>query len=158
MRLLMFFIALAVVLPASASDVARFASGEHGFAVNSWLVPTERGVVVIDTQFTVTEADRLVQAVIREGRPLKAIIITHPHPDHYNGTCRLLELARVPVYATQATIDGDPRQRRIQTDPVEANIWEGLSDTTCAPDHAVPIGSSVRIDGLEFQFPRLRSR
>jgi glyoxylase-like metal-dependent hydrolase (beta-lactamase superfamily II) len=152
MRFLIFLLILAVALPAGASDVARFASDEHGFAVNSWLVPTVRGIVVIDTQFTVTEADKLVQAVTQTGRPLEGIIITHPHPDHYNGTCQLLKLARVPVYATQATIDGiqaTTESKRIQWKPTYGKDYP---DTTCVPDRVAPAGGSVRIDGLEFRF------
>jgi glyoxylase-like metal-dependent hydrolase (beta-lactamase superfamily II) len=115
-------------------------------------MPTERGIVVIDTQFSVTEADKLVRAVIQTGRPLKAIIITHPHPDHYNGTCRLLQLARVPVYATQATIDGIRATAEAKRTQWKPTYGKDYPDTTCAPDHAVPIGGSVRVDGVEFQF------
>jgi glyoxylase-like metal-dependent hydrolase (beta-lactamase superfamily II) len=152
MRLLLALLALVSALPVSAADVARFVSGEQGFAVNSWLVPTEHGIVVIDTQFTVTEADKLAKAVIKTGRPLRAIVITHPHPDHYNGTCQLLQLARVPVYATQSTIDGiraTAESKRTQWKPRYATDYP---DTTCVPDHAVPIGASVQVDGVELQF------
>jgi len=152
MRLLFALLTLASALPASAVEVTRFMSSEQGFAVNSWLVPTTRGIVVIDTQFTVTEADKLVKTVIQTGRPLKAIVITHPHPDHYNGTCQLLKLAHVPVYATQATIDGiraTAEAKRTQWKPTYGSDYP---DTTCVPDHAVPIGGSVRVEGVEFQF------
>jgi glyoxylase-like metal-dependent hydrolase (beta-lactamase superfamily II) len=152
MRLLLGLLALATAFPVGAADVARFVSNEQGFAVNSWLVPTQHGIVVIDTQFTVTEADQLVKTVIQTGRPLQAIIITHPHPDHYNGICQLLQLAHVPVYATQATIDGirfTAESKRTQWKPTYGKDYP---DTTCIPDHAVPIGGSVRVDGVELQF------
>jgi glyoxylase-like metal-dependent hydrolase (beta-lactamase superfamily II) len=152
MRVLLAVLGLASAVPASAAEVTRFVSSEQGFAVNSWLVPTARGIVVIDTQFTVTEADQLVRAVIRTGRPLQAIVITHPHPDHYNGTCQLLRLAHVPVYATPATIDGiraTAEAKRLQWKPTYGKDYP---DSTCLPDHAVPAGASVRIDGVELQF------
>jgi glyoxylase-like metal-dependent hydrolase (beta-lactamase superfamily II) len=115
-------------------------------------MPTERGIVVIDTQFSVTEADKLVKAVIQTGRPLKAIIITHPHPDHYNGTCQLLQLAGVPVYATQATIDGIRATAEAKRTQWKPTYGKDYPDTTCVPDHAVPIGGSIRVDGVELQF------
>jgi glyoxylase-like metal-dependent hydrolase (beta-lactamase superfamily II) len=152
MRLLVSLLALATAFPVSAADVARFVSSEQGFAVNSWLMPTERGIVVIDTQFSVTEADKLVKAVIQTGRPLKAIIITHPHPDHYNGTCQLLQLAGVPVYATQATIDGIRATAEAKRTQWKPTYGKDYPDTTCVPDHAVPIGGSIRVDGVELQF------
>jgi glyoxylase-like metal-dependent hydrolase (beta-lactamase superfamily II) len=152
MRLVVSFLALATAFPVGAADVARFVSSEQGFAVNSWLMPTERGIVVIDTQFSVTEADKLVKAVIQTGRPLEAIIITHPHPDHYNGTCQLLQLARVPVYATQATIDGIRATAEAKRAQWKPTYGKDYPDTTCVPDHAVPIGGSIRVDGVELQF------
>ena len=142
----------ASALPVNAAEVSRLVSSEQNFAVNSWLVPTEHGLVVIDTQFTITEASKLVEAVIQTGRPLEAIIITHPHPDHYNGTCQLLDLAHVPVFATQATIDGirsTAESKRTQWKPT---YGEDYPDRTCVPDHVAPSSGSVRIDGLEFQF------
>jgi glyoxylase-like metal-dependent hydrolase (beta-lactamase superfamily II) len=152
MRRALALLVLASALPVSATEVGRIVSSELDFAVNSWLVPTEHGIVVIDTQFTVAEASKLVKAVIQTGRPLKAIIITHPHPDHYNGTCQLLELARVPVYATQATIDGirsTAESKRTQWKPT---YGEDYPNSTCVPDHMAPRRGSVGIDGLEFQF------
>ncbi len=152
MRHALVLMLLASALPVSAAEVGRVVSSEQDFAVNSWLVPTAHGIVVIDTQFTVPEAAKLVNAVIQAGRPLEAIIITHPHPDHYNGTCQLLGLARVPVYATQATIDGirsTAESKRTQWKPMYGSDYP---DSTCVPDHVAPRSGSVRIDGLEFQF------
>ncbi len=152
MRAALALIALACSLPVSAADVGSVVSSEQDFAVNSWLVPTEHGIVVIDTQFTVTEASRLVKAVIQTGHPLEAIIITHPHPDHYNGTCQLLDLARVPVYATQATIDGIRSTAESKRNQWKPTYGKDYPDSTCVPDHVAPRSGSVRIDGLEFQF------
>jgi glyoxylase-like metal-dependent hydrolase (beta-lactamase superfamily II) len=142
---------LGLTLPASAAEISRFVSSEKAFAVNSWLVPTRTGIVVIDTQFTVSAADRLLDAVKHTGRPLKAIIITHPHPDHFNGTCRLLRLAKVPVYATKATIEGvhaTAEAKRAQWKPAYGADYP---DSTCAPDHVLAIGASWVIDGVSFE-------
>jgi len=133
---------------APAAPITQYASPEAVFAVNSWLVPTDTGVVVIDTQFTVTEADKLAAAVAAGKRPLRAIVITHPHPDHYNGTCRLLKLADVPVYATHSTIDAiraTEAAKRAQWKPTYGIEYP---DETCLPDHAVPDSGEITVDGL----------
>lgn len=151
MRVLTALVALLSTLPAPAADVIRYVSSEQGFAVNSWLVPTEHGLIVIDTQFTVAEADKLVEAIKKTGLPLQAIVVTHPHPDHYNGTCQLLTFARVPVYATQSTIEGirsTAAAKRAQWKPIYGADYP---DRTCVPDHAM-VANSVRVDGLELQF------
>ena len=152
MRILLFMVMLAGALPARAADIIRYASDEKGFAVNSWLVPTQTGLIVIDTQFTVSEAAKLVKAIEATGRPLEGIVVTHPHPDHYNGTCQLLELAKVPVYATQATIEGihaTAEAKRAQWKPVYGDDYPGR---TCPPDHAVPASGKIQIGGLDLEF------
>ena len=87
---------------ASAAEVARFVSSEQGFAVNSWLVPTERGIVVIDTQFTVTEADKLVKAV-KDGS-IDALVVQDP-----------FNIGYLAVKAMTARLRGQPVERRIDT-------------------------------------------
>ncbi len=104
MRAITALILAALSWNVSATEIDRYVSDEKGFAVNSWLVPTASGLVVVDTQFTVSEAEKLSQALAKTGRSLKGIIITHPHPDHFNGICRLLQLTHVPIYGTTATI------------------------------------------------------
>jgi glyoxylase-like metal-dependent hydrolase (beta-lactamase superfamily II) len=145
------FLISAGVVAGPSKAVSRYASSEAGFAVNSWLVPTGTGLVVIDTQFTVSEADKLADAVIATDRPLRAMVITHPHPDHYNGTCRLLKIARVPVYATQSTIDvilATAEAKRAQWKPTYGKDYP---DETCFPDRALPASGRVTVDGLELR-------
>ena len=151
MRGVVAMVMLGLTLPAAAAEISRLTSSEKAFAVNSWLVPTRTGIVVIDTQFTVPEAEQLLDAVKRTERPLQAIIITHPHPDHFNGTCRLLRFAKVPVYATQATIEGvnaTAEAKRAQWKPAYGADYP---DFTCVPDHALVIGASWVIDGVTFE-------
>lgn len=136
---------------AAAAPVTRYTSSESGFAVNSWLVPTDTGLVVIDTQFTVSEADKLAASVLATGRPLRAIVITHPHPDHYNGTCRLLEIAKVPVYATQSTIEGIRATADAKRAQWKPTYGKDYPDETCFPDTLLPASGGVTVDGLELR-------
>jgi glyoxylase-like metal-dependent hydrolase (beta-lactamase superfamily II) len=134
-----------------ATAISRYSSAEAGFAVNSWLVPTDSGLIVVDTQFTVSEADKLAASVTAAGRPLRAIVITHPHPDHNNGTCRLLEIAHVPVYATQSTIDGIHATSEAKRTQWKPTYGKEYPDQTCYPDHVLPASGSVAVDGLELR-------
>lgn len=56
-----------------------------GFLVNSTLVAGERDAVLIDAQFTLADAHRLVGAVLESKKNLTTVYITHFHPDHYFG-------------------------------------------------------------------------
>jgi glyoxylase-like metal-dependent hydrolase (beta-lactamase superfamily II) len=45
----------------------------------------EKQAVLIDAQFTKSEAHRLVARLLETKRELAAVYITHPHPDHFFG-------------------------------------------------------------------------
>src|SRR5262249_23526920 len=70
-------------------------------AVNSYLVHGPGGIVVVDGQLTVSDAQTVRSAIERTGKDLAGILITHPHPDHYAGA-GLIAPPAVPVLATAA--------------------------------------------------------
>ena len=57
-------------------------SGEKGIFVNGYLVETANGVVVIDSALTVSESKALKEELDSINKPLLAVLLTHPHPDH----------------------------------------------------------------------------
>lgn len=62
------------------------ASEDHmGLGVNSAIVYGEREAVLVDAQFTLSNAHRLVAEILEIGRELTTIYITHEHPDHFLG-------------------------------------------------------------------------
>lgn len=70
----------------------------HG-AVNSGLVRTREGLVVIDTGLDRTAANRILRAAAALGAPVRAVLNTHAHADHFGGNAQILRKSTVPVYA-----------------------------------------------------------
>ena len=132
--------------------IHRFSAPPDKFFVNSFIVETDSGVVVIDTQFLVSTACELVAKVAAIGKPLEAVIVTHPHPDHYNGLPIVLERAgKVPVYATAPTIEGvraTQSEKRAAWTPVYGDDYP-LQDAV--PDHAVGPDARLTLAGTEFR-------
>jgi glyoxylase-like metal-dependent hydrolase (beta-lactamase superfamily II) len=62
-----------------------FFSDERGFEVASVIVMGENDAVLIDTQWTLSNAHRLIAEIAETGKHLKTIYVTHAHPDHYFG-------------------------------------------------------------------------
>ncbi len=61
-------------------------SEEHmGLGVASAIIYGEKDAVLVDAQFTLSNAHRLVAEIIETGRKLTTIYITHVHPDHFMG-------------------------------------------------------------------------
>src|SRR5436190_6868817 len=79
--------------------VHTYRAAESGLYVNSYLVEAEAGVVVVDTNLLVSDIEALRARLRALNKPLLAILVTHPHPDHFNGVFGLVQDKEVPVYA-----------------------------------------------------------
>lgn len=65
--------------------VETYSASEKGFRSNSHLLLIGDSAVLVDAQFIPQDAENVVDLIHKSGKHLKAIIITHPHPDHYYG-------------------------------------------------------------------------
>ena len=73
--------------PAFASQLHLqvFTSPPEGIAVNSTLVYGDKDAILIDAQFRLSDAHRLVAMILESKKILTTVYVTHPHPDHYFG-------------------------------------------------------------------------
>lgn len=62
-----------------------FFSDESGFEVASVIVAGKTDAALIDTQWTLSNAHRVIAEVLETGKHLKTVYVTHAHPDHYFG-------------------------------------------------------------------------
>ena len=60
-------------------------SDEAGFSVASVIVMGQKECVLIDCQWTKSNAHRVIAEILETGLELKAAFATHLHPDHYWG-------------------------------------------------------------------------
>jgi glyoxylase-like metal-dependent hydrolase (beta-lactamase superfamily II) len=108
-------------------------------------------VVVVDTQFLVTPAKTLKQKVFEIGKPLLGVIITHPHPDHYNGTGILLDGSiDVPIYATRSTYDGVKETQATKREFWTPKYQEEYPTSTLLPTEIIKPGEPLVIDGVSL--------
>jgi len=84
-----------------------FFSDESGFEVASVIVMGKTDAVLLDAQWTLSNAHRVVSEILETGKILKAIYITHAHPDHYFGLGTIAEAfpkARVIAIPSEADL------------------------------------------------------
>lgn len=94
----------------SSITVTRFTQEGEG-SVNSWIIEDDANRVVIDTQRAMSAGRQLSDILQRDDKPLRAILITHPHPDHFGGLGALVErFPDTPVLSSPTT------QRIMQND------------------------------------------
>ncbi len=62
-----------------------FTASQEALWINSTLICGERDAILIDAQFTLSDARKLVTMIKESGKNLSMVYITHHHPDHYFG-------------------------------------------------------------------------
>jgi glyoxylase-like metal-dependent hydrolase (beta-lactamase superfamily II) len=75
------------------------------FPVSSVLVTGRKDAILVDAQFGVTQADKVVEAIRRSGKHLTTVYISHGDPDYYFGLERIkTAFPDVRVVATPQTV------------------------------------------------------
>jgi glyoxylase-like metal-dependent hydrolase (beta-lactamase superfamily II) len=121
--------------------------------VNSWIIESNNGIVMIDTQRTLSEANNALDEIKKINKPILGIIITHPHPDHIGGTAVLLNgTSNVPIYSTQLTYDimkNDTGGLIAFAKRLHGNDY---SDQVVLPNRVVKSGENISIDEITYNF------
>ncbi|MBV8845530.1 MAG: MBL fold metallo-hydrolase [Bryobacterales bacterium] len=81
--------------------------GQTGYDVNSTMIAGDRDMLVIDPQFSLSEAHRLAAEILESKKNLVTIYVTHPHPDHLFGLAVLKQaFPSAKIVALPATVNG----------------------------------------------------
>ena len=105
-------LAMAVLVMVSAGAQSKFAlkvhtgRGQTGYDVNSTMIIGEKEMLVIDPQFSLSEAHRLAAEILESKKNLAVIYTTHPHPDHLFGLAVLKQaFPDAKIVALPATVN-----------------------------------------------------
>lgn len=80
--------------------------GQTGYDVNSTMIIGERDVLVIDPQFSLSEAHRLAAELLETKKRVATIYATHAHPDHLFGLAVLKQaFPEARIVALSATVN-----------------------------------------------------
>jgi glyoxylase-like metal-dependent hydrolase (beta-lactamase superfamily II) len=112
-----------------------FFSDESGFEVASVIVTGKTDALLIDAQWTLANAHRVVAEILETGKHLKTIYVTHAHPDHYFG------LGPIAEAFPEARVTALPSVARTINNQFFGKIehWEEVIGATNVPRKVVNI-------------------
>lgn len=135
----------------TAITIHRHASGETGIFANAYLVESKAGVVAVDATLTNSESKSLRARLNQLNKPLLAILITHPHPDHVAGITQLVGNNVVPILALESVerlMRTFEEPKRAQWGPVYGDEW--VQHWTY-PNRLLQDNDSVEFDGISYR-------
>jgi len=101
--------ALGIAIPRAQSKFTlkvHTGRGQIGYDVNSTMVIGEKDMLVIDPQFSLSEAHKLAAEILESKKNLAVIYTTHPHPDHLFGLAVLKQaFPDAKIVALPATVN-----------------------------------------------------
>ena len=116
-------VALVLTLIATSAAQSTFTlkvhtgRGQVGYDVNSTMIIGERDMLVIDPQFSLSEAHKLAAEILESKKRLVTIYSTHAHPDHLFGLAVLKQafpeakIVALPATVTAAKTGWPARQK-----------------------------------------------
>lgn len=79
--------------------------GVNGYDVNSTMISGDKDMLLIDPQFSLSEAHKLAAEILESKKNLAVIYVTHPHPDHLFGLAVLKQaFPAAKIVALPATV------------------------------------------------------
>lgn len=128
------------VLDKGTVRIHSYMSPADSFHTTTQLIETPSRIIAIDAQLLPVHADEVVAYAKGLGKPLDRLIVTHAHPDHYNGAARFgAPVHALPAVREQIVARGDSELPTGQVIPV--------ADFTPSVDLAP--GTEV-VDGIPF--------
>ena len=122
--------------------------------VNTHWFDTDEGLVLVDAQRLLPEAERAVSFATRTGRPIAAVFVTHAHTDHYAGLVAIkATFPDVAIYSTDRTrrtiaedtygFNAGRRERHGERFPTQAQIASALPTEGLVDGQELRIGSTL---------------
>jgi len=125
--------------------------GQTGYDVNSTMISGQRDMIVIDPQFSLSEAHRLAAEILESKKNLTTIYVTHAHPDHFFGLAVLKQaFPSARIVALPATANAIKNAW-----PARQKFWfPTYGNNIPGPDPVLPEELSMPVLKLEGeQFP-----
>jgi glyoxylase-like metal-dependent hydrolase (beta-lactamase superfamily II) len=152
-RLLAASVVLAVSsVPAAATQLHLqvFTSPPDGISVNSTLIYGDKDAILVDAQFRLSDAHRVVAAILESKKNLTTVYVTHPHPDHYFGLVVLRQaFPNAKFVALPKVVDGIKASWQNRVNAWKPQYGDNIPSNPIIPDALE--GHTLTLEGETLQ-------
>lgn len=125
-------------------------ASENSFGVASVIISGKTDAVLIDTQFTLADAEKVAQEIKNSGKTLKTIYISHGDPDFYFG----LEVFKkyfpeVTAYASPETVEHIKATAQKKLEVWGERLGNNITSNVVLPQ--VLKGNSIDLEGQKLE-------
>jgi glyoxylase-like metal-dependent hydrolase (beta-lactamase superfamily II) len=121
-----------------------------GFPVTSTLVSGEKDAILIDAQFTLSDAHRLTGMILDSKKNLTTIYVTHGHPDHYFGAGVIRQaFPDVKIVALPETVEGIKASWKARMDFWKPQYGNNIPSEVIIPE--VLAGSTLTLESQTLE-------
>jgi len=125
-------------------------ASENSFGVASVIVSGKTDAVLIDTQFTLADAEKVAQEIKASGKKLTTIYVSHADPDYYFG----LEIFKkyfpdVVAYASPVSVDAIKATAQKKLDVWGDRLGKAITSNVVLPQ--VLKGNSIELEGQKLE-------
>jgi glyoxylase-like metal-dependent hydrolase (beta-lactamase superfamily II) len=135
---------------AGAAEVRVHRHVASAMPVNAYLVETPGGVVAVDSTLTVSDARALRTRADDLDKPLRAVLITHAHPDHYAGAAELVGSDEIPIVAAEGVDEVIRRDDEVKEAVIGPMFGDEWPRQRRFPNQTMTDGNSISFDGVSF--------
>jgi glyoxylase-like metal-dependent hydrolase (beta-lactamase superfamily II) len=135
---------------AAKPRIHRYPREHEGAFVNAYLVETGSSVVAVDSLLTVSESTAMRVGLEQLGKPLRAVLLTQSHPDHYGGLTELVAGEDVPIVAPQGVIDTITRDDEAKERILRPMFGDEWAAKRTFPNTPISDGESITFDNATF--------
>ena len=125
-------------------------SPPDGIAVNSTLIYGDKDAILIDTQFRLSDAHRVVAAILESKKNLTTVYVTHPHPDHYFGMVVIRQaFPNAKFVALPKVVDGIKASWQNRVNAWKPQYGDNIPSNPIIPDALE--GKTLTLEGETLQ-------